>query len=102
MADIEVFRARNTTGLAINGTRVTNTKPYGLMRTTLLFKCKDEDIIEALGADVQLVKRGKWENTNSPNQLRCSRCDVIHFIAQYPHGDINYCPNCGADMRGEY
>ena len=55
MADIEVFRAKNTTGLAINGMRVTNTKPYGLIQTTQLFKCKDENIIEALGADVQPV-----------------------------------------------
>lgn len=49
-------------------------------------------------ADVQPVKRGKWENTNTPNQLRCSNCEIIHLIAQYPHGDIKYCPNCGARM----
>lgn len=46
------------------------------------------------------VKRGTWENTNTPNQLRCSNCEIIHFIAQYPHGEINYCPNCGARMDG--
>ena len=49
-------------------------------------------------ADVQPVKRGTWENTSTPNQLRCSNCEIIHFIAQCPHGDINYCPNCGAIM----
>lgn len=52
-------------------------------------------------ADVQEVKHGAWENTNTPNQLRCSNCDIIHFIAQYPHGEINYCPNCGARMDGK-
>lgn len=51
-------------------------------------------------ADVQEVKHGTWENTNTPNQLRCSNCKIIHFIAQYPHGAINYCPNCGARMDG--
>lgn len=51
--------------------------------------------------DVQPVKRGKWENTNTPNHLRCSKCDVIHFIAQYPHAEINFCPNCGARMDGD-
>ena len=51
-------------------------------------------------ADVQPVKRGKWENTNTPNQLRCSNCEIIHLITQYPHGDIKYCPNCGARMDG--
>lgn len=50
-------------------------------------------------ADVQEVKRGTWENTNTPNQLRCSNCEIIHFIAQYPHGEINYCPNCGARLK---
>ena len=52
-------------------------------------------------ADVQPVKCGTWENTNKPNQLRCSNCEIVHFIAQYPHGDIKYCPNCGARMDGE-
>ena len=60
-----------------------------------------KDVADFKKADVQPVRRGKWENTNTPNQLRCSRCDIIHFIAQYPHGEINYCPNCGADMRNK-
>ena len=55
-------------------------------------------IHEIPSADVQPVKRGRWENTNTPAQLRYSNCDVIHYIAQYPHGEINYCPNCGARM----
>ena len=52
-------------------------------------------------ADVQPVKHGRWENTSTPNQLKCSNCEIIHFIAQYPHGEINYCPNCGARMDGD-
>lgn len=52
-------------------------------------------------AEVQPVKHGRWENTNTPNQLRCSKCEVIHFIAQYPHGEVNFCPNCGAKMDGD-
>lgn len=56
---------------------------------------------ECTKQDVQPVKRGTWENTNTPNQLRCSNCEIIHFIAQYPHGEINYCPNCGARMDGD-
>lgn len=48
--------------------------------------------------DVAPVKHGKWLNTNQTKHLRCSECDVIHFIGQYPNGNINYCPNCGAKM----
>lgn len=59
-----------------------------------------KDVKKLPAADVQPVKRGRWENTNTPNQLRCSNCEIIHLIAQYPHGDIKYCPNCGARMDG--
>lgn len=48
-------------------------------------------------------KKGKWEMAyldhvsagNRPKVLYCSECNQC--IA-YP---TNYCPNCGADMRGE-
>lgn len=51
-------------------------------------------------ADVVEVRHGRWIPTHDADKLRCSRCDVIHLIAQYPHGDINFCPNCGAKMDG--
>lgn len=49
-------------------------------------------------ADVVEVRHGRWIPTHDADKLRCSWCDVIHLIAQYPHGEINYCPNCGARM----
>lgn len=45
------------------------------------------------------VVHGEWLKTNGEHQWRCNKCDIIHFIAQYPHGQANFCPNCGADMR---
>lgn len=51
-------------------------------------------------ADVMEVRHGRWIPTHDADKLRCSQCDVIHLIAQYPHGEINYCPNCGAVMDG--
>lgn len=51
-------------------------------------------------ADVQEVKHGRWIETNDDTMKRCTECDVIHLIAQYPHGNANYCPNCGAKMDG--
>lgn len=47
------------------------------------------------------VRRGRWLPTNDDNKKRCNQCDIIHLIAQYPHGQANYCPNCGARMDGE-
>jgi predicted RNA-binding Zn-ribbon protein involved in translation (DUF1610 family) len=48
-----------------------------------------------------MVKHGHWIKCRDRDKKRCSECDVIVMIAQYPHGEANYCPNCGADMREE-
>lgn len=74
-------------------------KFYSVLGCQSTLICRDGNRFIAAG--IQPVKRGRWINTNTPNQLRCSCCDIIHFIAQYPHGEINYCPNCGADMRND-
>ena len=60
MAEIEIFRARNTTGLAINNIRVTKTKPYGLIQTMQRYVADDKAIIDAIGADVQPIRHGRW------------------------------------------
>ena len=51
-------------------------------------------------ADVAPVMHGRWEpvaNTGIGNTGRCSICrDAI-----YGYRAFKFCPNCGADMRGE-
>ena len=48
-------------------------------------------------ADVAPVRHGRWEEYLIPNILCCSNCDWgIDPLCKSP-----YCPNCGADMRGE-
>lgn len=42
-------------------------------------------------------KVGHWVRVDD-TKVKCSNCDVTHFIAQYPIGGINYCPNCGCRM----
>lgn len=120
MAEIEVFRARNTTGLAINGTRVTETKPYGLIQTTQKFKADDEEITKALSIDVKPVKHGKWEETRISlckwipedekeeghsfymAEMKCSCCNrynTVTFVLTLDKPD--YCQLCGARMDGD-
>lgn len=48
-------------------------------------------------------KTGRWMmNSDYPDRLICSECtgqfDVWHWESKQMH----FCPNCGADMRGEY
>lgn len=46
------------------------------------------------------VVHGRWKQVDE-TKCRCSRCDIIALIGLYPHGDMNYCPNCGAKMDEE-
>lgn len=53
------------------------------------------EIIELPAADVRPVVRGQWENTGS-DVWKCSACG--YGIMPWNAG-VNFCPNCGADMR---
>lgn len=61
-----------------------------------------EEIIEQMeqipAADVRENKPGKWERTSykSGYGYRCSECGAIYNKRK---SRLNYCPNCGADMR---
>lgn len=57
-------------------------------------------INEAPAADVAPVMHGRWTQVDD-TKCRCSNCDIIALIGLYPHGDKNYCPNCGAKMDEE-
>lgn len=46
------------------------------------------------------VVHGRWKQVDE-TKCRCSNCDIIALIGLYPHGDMNYCPNCGAKMDKE-
>jgi hypothetical protein len=48
-------------------------------------------------ADVVARKRGEWLDTREfCGDYMCSNCDAL-----YGTNKFNFCPNCGADMRGE-
>ena len=57
-------------------------------------------VLNAPTADVAPVVHGRWIQVDS-TKCRCSHCDIIALIALYPHGDKNFCPNCGAKMDME-
>ena len=49
-------------------------------------------------------KRGKW--IGNPRHQACSECRITYCIPDGQDGTLdmtfyNFCPNCGADMRGE-
>ena len=59
-------------------------------------------IADVPSADVQPVKRGKWHHINNEGFIYCSECHKeAYWDTDYGQQLFDYCPYCGADMRGE-
>jgi len=43
--------------------------------------------------------QGEWIRVDD-EKVKCSICEVIHLMYSYPGTTANYCPNCGAKMKG--
>ena len=52
-------------------------------------------------SEMKPVKRGRWELTNNPSFRKCSECGAWWGIDIIDNIFTNYCPKCGADMRGD-
>lgn len=50
------------------------------------------------GANVRPVVYGEWKITSGQIENAVCSCCGTHFQAYY--SDYQYCPRCGADMRG--
>ena len=53
--------------------------------------------LESESCDVPKIKTAHWIKVDK-DKCKCDNCEVISFIAMYPNGNINYCPNCGRRM----
>ena len=59
-------------------------------------------------ADVRPVVRGRWEVSDDSCWHICSECGaeidasvgLLCYVGDYEVRQHNFCPNCGADMRG--
>ena len=71
-----------------------------LNTSTLIYGEYSEAIdvaIEALSAD---RPKGEWKWSESDVSWMCGRCGCVFEEIDW-RPDYNFCPNCGADMRGE-
>lgn len=62
------------------------------------------DILEQMPT-IEERKTGEWEQvsasryrTRASYAYKCSACGAIYWL----YSNYYYCPNCGADMRGEH
>lgn len=59
---------------------------------------KSYEYVKSLPPVTSQPEMGRWIRSDK-DKLRCSACGVIHLIAQYPSGNIDWCPNCGTKMQ---
>ena len=72
-------------------------KEYGITDVSFALERIKSYIQKLPAADVQEVKHGHWENSESPyvHSCKCSVCKA------YYETETNYCPRCGAKMDGK-
>ena len=69
-------------------------------------------IIAQPSADVVEVKHGEWKHNKNNDVIKCSECgfgimdstfvwEIRNCCGTIEDNPFNFCPNCGADMRGE-
>lgn len=90
MAKIEVFRASNTTGIAINSQRITKTKPYGFVETVQSYDVSDDEILSSLNFDkTAILKRldaiGMCINNVCNTGYMLQECDISFINEQIKH-----------------
>lgn len=47
-----------------------------------------------------LRPKGRWKRTESEHYAECSQCKKGMYIHSIAYSFGNFCPSCGADMRG--
>lgn len=82
-------------------------KEYESLNAELLAKFYDGIKIDSITINENEVvfggskperNKGKWIN-NSPVTMKCDQCGYV--IKDWRWNELNFCANCGADMRGE-
>lgn len=69
-------------------------------RLTSLVSIEDIKICKEIIEEAPTVERPKGEWAYDGVKWKCNRCGKWLFIYD-GDADMNFCPNCGADMRGE-
>lgn len=88
--------------------RNANKELYKCVHNLTSERCTCSDIAQiciritefATFSDVQPVKHGRWELTDNPSFKKCSECGAWWSSDVTDNYFTNYCPKCGAKMRG--
>lgn len=87
MAKIDILKATNTTGIAINNQRITKTKPYGFVETVQSYDVNDDEIFSSLNFDKKAILKkldaiGMCINNVCNTGYTLQECDVSFINEQ--------------------
>lgn len=90
---IELLKGTNGMCIALDSTRITEPKIYGMLTPIMVWVVSDERIRQILDSK----RFGYWEDSPTGNQnfKYCSECGG----AMYMEVGFEYCPHCGAKME---
>lgn len=58
-------------------------------------------LLHAPAVDAKPVVHGNWKFNHFYDEWECSECGSLIALSDDENGHPNFCPHCGADMRGE-
>ena len=61
-------------------------------------KCVTPNDIMRFPSEQPEWKKGEWRKVTKPSMFDAYRCALCSELV---YGKTHFCPNCGADMRGE-
>lgn len=100
LVKVEVLQASNTKVLAMNNTRISLEKGYGIMTPIASFEVGVEDILNAMNYKPKI--HAHWVNEGFLD-MYCSHCgetpDSESGSCPTP---TDFCPFCGAEMDGDF
>ena len=79
-----------------------NAEQRGWSYSTLMMYEIADEIGEQPTADVRENTKGKWQTVSigcDTNKIRCTACKQITVVPADRTRKLNFCPECGADMR---
>ena len=88
---------------AIEAMRKCQTYRFSATEPRMIMLADAEEVIEELPSVQPERKKGKWMHDKDDVLYSgyCSCCGWESVICETDVADMPYCPNCGADMRGE-
>ena len=93
--------------------QICEVKKMANLTVPIIVKIDMDEIKEYLTSnDVVEVKHGEWKHNKNNDVIKCSECgfgimdstfvwEIRNCCGTIEDNPFNFCPNCGADMRGE-